>query len=735
MDPLRFTLDGVAVELDVADPKSPALAALREQLGVLGVKAGCSPQGSCGACTVLVDGKPRLTCTLPVKSLAGKAVGTLASVPEATRARIADAFVAEHAAQCGYCTPALVLSVAALVEAGTPPSDEALDRALAPHVCRCTGYAAIRRAVARAATGDAPPAPAPEAEVVLGERPFVDELVRADVLHGALVFGTRGRLVQLGLDATRAADGVRAVVVLIEPGAPVPFDGAPLAAIAADSRAQARAAAAAAVVEVEATPPAAPAATLRVSRREGDVEVALGTAADRRQVALEFAAGDAVPLEPEAALAEPDGAGVRVYAAVHDARGLADTLTAELGVPVRVVTLPSGGSYGARRTPTVEGAAARLALGTGRPVKLALDHEDGTRLRARRPGARVEAEVGLDAAGEVVALRLEAVLYAGARVHDGERLLHEALEGLPAVPAAAALTVELHQGDGAPTGVLRGGAAFPLVATVAALLARPVDDPATAPLVAALGPTTHAAVVRTPGGDGAQVLLRVADGGHVEVQCNVPELGQGRDRALVRALVASTGLPAEVFSVEWGDSGALAAGGEGPVGPAATDAGRRLAAIGGRLAGQVGRRVEGRSERAADGFAAASVSLDETGGLAQVVVAVAVGDQDLGVARSLAEGGAAMGVGYALCEEVPHTDAGDEVRFRYLGTLKSKLTPRVEVRLVPLPGGPREVDEAACVAVGAAIVGAVVRRDGGERVPLKASNAARAVGVRPPRQP
>src|SRR6185503_15729236 len=93
-----------------ADPKAPALGVLRDELGVLGVKAGCSPQGLCGCCTVLIDGKPRLTCTLPTKSLAGKAVTTLASVPEAARLRLADAFATTHAAQCGYCTPAIVLS-------------------------------------------------------------------------------------------------------------------------------------------------------------------------------------------------------------------------------------------------------------------------------------------------------------------------------------------------------------------------------------------------------------------------------------------------------------------------------------------------------------------------------------------------------------------------------------------------------------------------------------------------
>ncbi len=91
-----FVLDGAPVWVE-ADPKSPALEALREQLGVVGVKAGCSPQGLCGCCTVLIDNKPRLTCTLPVKALAGKQVRTLSSVPEADQMRLANAFATTHA--------------------------------------------------------------------------------------------------------------------------------------------------------------------------------------------------------------------------------------------------------------------------------------------------------------------------------------------------------------------------------------------------------------------------------------------------------------------------------------------------------------------------------------------------------------------------------------------------------------------------------------------------------------
>ncbi len=755
-DRFDFELDGAAVSV-VADPKSPALAALRDQLGVSGVKAGCSPQGLCGCCTVLVDGKPRLTCTLPVKSLAGKAVRTLASVPDADRRRLADAFCTTHAAQCGYCTPAIVLSASTLLAAGRQATDEEIQRVLAPHTCRCTGYTSIRTALGMAtAAGPIPTAPEADHDIVLGRRPYVEDLERPGLLHGAAVLagGRPVTIDSMELDAAEAAPGVRAVVPLVKAGERVEHGSRLVVAIAADTRTQARNAAAMVTLHTTPAAPLPATALLRASQQVGDVPAAFATAVHHLSLRRSFAVADAVPLEPEAALALVDGDEMLVvYSPTDDAKGLASALQEELGQPVRVRQVPNGGSYGCRVSASVEAAAARLALATGQPVRLGLEHVEGTQNRPRRPAAEVEGELAASATGAVLALRLRIRFDGGSRAYDAERLLAHALDQLAYSVPALDVVAEVWTGPGAPTAPLRGAGAAPVAAVVEGLLdalatatdidgavlrgalVRPELQAVFATLRASVPkhpelPSPRFAVARVPGDAGAHVVLQVHGPKAVEVQCNVPEWGQGRDKSLLNALGASTGLPASAFELAWGDSSVLDAGGGGPVAAAARLAGVALTKAGGAAA-NVGRSFVGRSGQAAPGLAAAAVQLAADGTVLCVDVLAAIGEQDPSAARSVAEGAAAMGLGIALAEEVTEHEGDDEVRFRYLGTLKAKATPRIVGSLLDDPGGEREVAEACTVAVTAAVQCAVTAFDGTARdVPMKSSPAAAGVGIR-----
>ncbi|GDX83552.1 selenium-dependent xanthine dehydrogenase [Deltaproteobacteria bacterium] len=756
-DTFSFSLDGATVSV-TCDPKAPALEVLREQLGVVGVKAGCSPQGMCGCCTVLVDGKPRLTCTLPTKSLAGKTVTTLASVSDEARLRLAGAFATTHAAQCGYCTPAIVLSASTLLALGRAPTDDEVHRALAPHTCRCTGYTSIKAAIGLACAPGLAPFEAPDnasAEVILGLRPFVDDLHRPGTLHAAVVLAPVSHGTLLSIDAAQAQGmpGNVRVIQLKADGQPVRYAGELLAAVVADTRSLARAAAAAVRCDVEATPAPTAVPLARAVRREGTVEPALSQARYRAELEISLAATDAVPLEPESALALPEGGGLLVYSSGHDARGLAERLGAELGVPVRVVLLPSGGSYGARAVAVAEAVAAKLSLTTGSPVSLALEHEEGTRLRARRAASVVTGAAACDEDGRLLAARVNVRFAGGATAHEAERMLARAIDGCSYHLPNLEIIAELHQGPGSPTGPLRGAGPLPVAVVIEALLdqlasAAGVDPfriralnalPELEPLLSSMhsasarsaGPL-GAALFRTAGGDGAEVVLTVTAPDEVEVQCNVPELGQGRDRQLVEALVRATGLPEETFVVAWADSSVVAAGADGPVDVAAFQAGSALAAAGGSLRALVGRRFVGRAGQAPAELAGCLVRLGDDGGVAAVEVFVAAGEQDPATARSLAEGGAAMGLGIALAEEVPDRDGAPESRFRYLGTLKSKLTPRIVATPLEVGGSARGGAEAATVAAAAATFAAVRAFEGAasDRLPAKASRAAASVGVR-----
>jgi len=133
------------------------LSALRNELGFTGAKPGCG-EGVCGACTVLVDGEPVRSCRQPVADLAGRSVTTIEGLATEGRLHpVQQAFVEIGAAQCGYCTPAMILSVAALLERDPDPDDDAVNEALAANLCRCGCYPRIRRAVHRAAELTATP--------------------------------------------------------------------------------------------------------------------------------------------------------------------------------------------------------------------------------------------------------------------------------------------------------------------------------------------------------------------------------------------------------------------------------------------------------------------------------------------------------------------------------------------------------------------------------------------------
>jgi xanthine dehydrogenase small subunit len=154
--PIAFRVDGRPVE--VADDGCSLLEALRDRLGIRSPKDGCSPQGQCGCCTVLVDGQPRVACVTPTRRVAGREVTTVEGLAEGPR--WAAAFAAAGASQCGFCTPGIIVRLAGARARG-PLVPAAVDQALLAHLCRCTGWQTIREAALAldAADGDASSAP------------------------------------------------------------------------------------------------------------------------------------------------------------------------------------------------------------------------------------------------------------------------------------------------------------------------------------------------------------------------------------------------------------------------------------------------------------------------------------------------------------------------------------------------------------------------------------------------
>ena len=325
--PIEFVLNGsptvVAADLDRGES---LLNVLRERLGVVSAKDGCAPQGQCGCCTVLVDGEPRVACVTPAARIAGRKVTTIEGLDEEARAVESAAFVATGGSQCGFCTPGIIMRFA-----GGRPRE--VDRALAAHLCRCTGWLTVRDALARAASFPARDldAAARRAELESGGR----QRVGTAVPLGRAPFA----------DDTAPRDAL--VAVPLPPGsAAEPVAAAGLQWVVADSLLEARTRAAKIQgrrTTIEARPPLldqmpeCPPGGVRLATQW--VEPAY--------------------LEPDASWCEPGGEPVS--------------------------PLANGGAFGGKLHSAAPGAARELADRFGRVVRVVYAREDVVRLGPKRP--------------------------------------------------------------------------------------------------------------------------------------------------------------------------------------------------------------------------------------------------------------------------------------------------------------------------------------------------------------
>jgi len=145
-----LTVNGIQQKLAVS-PEERLLDVLRDRLGLVGTKEGCG-SGDCGACTVLMDGRPVTSCMVLAAAADGADILTIEGLEKNGELHpLQKAFIEEGAVQCGFCTPGMILSSLALLQENPDPDDEAIKRAIAGNLCRCTGYARIFAAIKTAA--------------------------------------------------------------------------------------------------------------------------------------------------------------------------------------------------------------------------------------------------------------------------------------------------------------------------------------------------------------------------------------------------------------------------------------------------------------------------------------------------------------------------------------------------------------------------------------------------------
>ncbi len=483
---MRFILNGRGVDIG---PRSDAslLELLREDCGLRSMKDGCAPEGSCGACTVMVDGRAVVSCAQPASRVDGKAVLTLEGLPSASRQAWAGAFTAGGASQCGFCSPGIVIKAEALLRRVADPSREEIARTLAGNLCRCTGYRSVIDAiesVAAARRGDIPeeePARGDGvgervgryegAAAVLGEHAFVADMTEPGMVHGAIRFAGHPRAVVRRIDTSAASayPGVLAVAtwrdvpgervqglltadwpLLVAEGETTRYVGDALAAVAATTRRAARAAAALIEVEYDVLDPVTdPNAALADGAplvhaggnllstcviRRGDADAALDAAAHVATETFETQRIEHAFLEPEAALAVPAGdrggePAIRLYSQGQGAWEDRRQVASILGLPeasVRVTQVATGGAFGGKEDLGVQGHAALLATMTGRPVLVALSRHESLRFHPKRHPLTMTYTVGCDPDGRLVAVRARILGDTGAYASVGAKVLERA---------------------------------------------------------------------------------------------------------------------------------------------------------------------------------------------------------------------------------------------------------------------------------------------------------------------
>jgi aerobic-type carbon monoxide dehydrogenase small subunit (CoxS/CutS family) len=149
MTSYTLNVNGGSYEVDVAED-TPLLWVLRDNLELTGTKYSCG-MGLCGSCTVLIDGEPLRSCTLPVSQVGNQVVITIEGLSPLGNHPVQQAWLNEHVTQCGYCQPGQILNAVALLQKNPKPSDDDIDKAMKNVICRCGTYQRIRKAIHAAA--------------------------------------------------------------------------------------------------------------------------------------------------------------------------------------------------------------------------------------------------------------------------------------------------------------------------------------------------------------------------------------------------------------------------------------------------------------------------------------------------------------------------------------------------------------------------------------------------------
>ncbi|MCB0169943.1 MAG: selenium-dependent xanthine dehydrogenase [Anaerolineae bacterium] len=510
---MEFTLNGQPKTYE-GDPDLPLLTYLREHEGIVSAKDGCAPQAACGCCAVQLDDKAVLSCITPMKKIAGSAITTTEGLGEYRQNVFANAFVSKGGVQCGFCIPGIVMQSNVLINKNPNPSRADVEKALTPHLCRCTGYKKIVDAVICAADAirEEEEVPTPQSDgkigsrqpkyqaqkLVLGQHHYVDDIKIEGMRHAALKFSDHPRAKVLKID-TGAAEQLPGVIrvftatdvpggrtiglirqdwpLMIAVGEVTHYVGDVLAGVVAESYEIARQAVSLIEVEYDVLPPVVDVhEALKAdspSVQEGG-NILSKTVTHRGDLAQAKAESAYIShgvyqtqmiehgfMEPECAIAYPADNGIEVLSqgqGVYDDRvQIAKLLGLSLD-EVRVILVPNGGGFGGKEDLSVQGHAALFAYLLQAPVKVRLTRDESITMHPKRHPIWMDYTIGCTKDGKLTFCEGRFVGDSGAYASVGMKVLERSAghaTGAYAFPVTDIESTAVYTNN-LPCGAMRG---------------------------------------------------------------------------------------------------------------------------------------------------------------------------------------------------------------------------------------------------------------------------------------